>query len=446
MVLRQGLLRFAGALVLGAAMASASPGCAPAQVLGGRVTGGLSDVGRAVGDTAGALADTAGALVDQAAGRDLPSLDPQSLLEARTGRLAGFVQRNHRLIEADRQGDPVVRGEVLAIAPAAQALAAAQAAGFTVLRTTTLGDLGLEVEVLGAPPHTSAQDALEQLRRLDPAGAYDLNPIYFPSGLAPAGAAASSGSAIDRDAVGVRIGLIDTGAPSGLPVFKGVRIESRGFAPGAPAPAAHGAATASLLAGRLGRFRGSAPGAALYVADIYGTTAAGGSAESLAEGLAWMGQVRAPVVNISLVGPPNALVAAAVRALTARGVILVAAVGNDGPAAPPAFPASYPGVIAVTAVDAHDRVLPEAGRALHVDFAAPGADIRAAALNGGLEPVRGTSFAAPIVAGDLARMMPAPNPAAATLAVAALADQAKPAGALAGHGVVGDDIRLADGR
>jgi len=47
-------------------------------------------------------------------------------------------------------------------------------------------------------------------------------------------------------------------------------------------------------------------------------------------------------------------------------------------------------------------VLAEAGRASHLDYAAPGADMAAASPNGGLAPVRGTSFAVPFVAGRLA--------------------------------------------
>ena len=141
------------------------------------------------------------------------------------------------------------------------------------------------------------------------------------------------------------------------------------------------------------------------------------------------------------------LVAAAVRAVSARGARIVAAVGNDGPAAPPAYPASYPDVIAVTAVDARDRVLPEAGRAAHVDYAAPGAEMSAAAPAGGLTAVRGTSFAAPIVAGRLARLLHDPDPSAAARALAALDRQTKPArGDGAGHGVIGDDVRLAPAR
>lgn len=82
-----------------------------------------------------------------------------------------------------------------------------------------------------------------------------------------------------------------------------------------------------------------------------------------------------------------------------RGVILVAAVGNDGPAAPPLYPAAYPQVVGVTAVNAQGRVLPEAGRGDQVDYAAPGADMAAAGRAGSFVSVRGTSFAAPLVAG-----------------------------------------------
>src|SRR5256885_5630000 len=46
----------------------------------------------------------------------------------------------------------------------------------------------------------------------------------------------------------------------------------------------------------------------------------------------------------------------------ARGHLVVAAVGNDGPAAPPLYPAAWPGVVGVTAVDARQQVLGEALR------------------------------------------------------------------------------------
>ena len=146
-------------------------------------------------------------------------------------------------------------------------------------------------------------------------------------------------------------------------------------------------------------------------------------------------------------GPPNRLLELAVRRAAAKGMLLVAAVGNDGPAAAPLYPAAYPDVIGVTAVDAAGQVLPEAGRGPHVAFAAPGADIAAAGFApGGYARARGTSFAAPLVAGLLAAALHEPDAAAAGLAVAALARSAQDRGApgrdpVYGHGLVGIELR-----
>ena len=115
--------------------------------------------------------------------------------------------------------------------------------------------------------------------------------------------------------------------------------------------------------------------------------------------------------------------------------MVVAAVGNDGPAAPPAYPASYPSVVAVTGVDGRGRLLPEAGRARHVDFAAPGADMNAARSDGGKGRVRGTSFAAPLVAGRLF----------ANGSLNGLVTEAKPgSGKAFGHGIVCGNCRNID--
>jgi subtilisin family serine protease len=105
---------------------------------------------------------------------------------------------------------------------------------------------------------------------------------------------------------------------------------------------------------------------------------------------------------MSIVGPDNPLLARAISAARGRGVVIVAAVGNDGPAAPPAFPASYPGVVAVTGVDGRNRALIEAGRALNLDYAAPGADITGSNARGRAVKLRGTSFAAPLAAARIA--------------------------------------------
>jgi len=97
-------------------------------------------------------------------------------------------------------------------------------------------------------------------------------------------------------------------------------------------------------------------------------------------------------------------------------------------------------------VDARRLVLPEAGRGGHVDFAAPGSDMAAAGLGGGFVAVRGTSFAAPVAAGRLARRLIQPDREAAARAIDAVAREAIDLGApgpdpIYGRGLVGAEVR-----
>ncbi|MBW8815991.1 MAG: S8 family serine peptidase [Caulobacterales bacterium] len=331
-------------------------------------------------------------------------------------------------VEPDAAGHPALRGEILGLDVSPAALAQARAAGFAVRAQETVAGLDLATVTLATPRGMAAAEALRRLRALDPAGRYDLDHIYFESGVAAAGRPAV-GSANPRPAKGLRIGLVDGAAPAAIPALQHARLVQQAFAPGGLKATAHGAAVASLLVGEGPGFRGAAPGATLYVADVYGTTPAGGSALAVVRALGWLVQARVPVVNVSLVGPPNAVLGAAVAATLARGHLIVAAVGNEGPAAPPLYPAAYPGVVAVTGVDARRRVLPEAGRGAQVAFAAPGADMLASGLDGAMAEVRGTSFAAPLVAGRLAALLPEADPGRARQAVEALARQAVDLGA-----------------
>ena len=178
-----------------------------------------------------------------------------------------------------------------------------------------------------------------------------------------------------------RVGLIDSGVDGSHPVFREALIHPWGCG-GRVLPSAHGTAVASLLVGQSTRFHGVLDKAELYAADVYCNAPTGGAVDALAAAFAWLAQQRVAVINVSLVGPDNAALAQIVRALTSRGYLLVAAVGNDGPAAPPLYPASYPHVVGVTAVDAHRRVLIEAARGNQVMFAARGADMSAADIGG----------------------------------------------------------------
>lgn len=314
-------------------------------------------------------------------------------------RINGLIRRSRGALVADPLGWPAIAGEIVVIDLGTDARDRALAAGFTVIREDALPALGLTSTVLAPPRRLDLERAVERLRDLAPEADVTFNHVHAPAGFLSVEGGAPVASV--SQAAGARLGLIDTGIDVTHPAFAASGVSQRGFA-GVPRVGLHGTAVASLMVGRSGTFAGGAPGASLLVADVYGGQATGGSSTSLANALAWMVEQHVTVVNISLVGPRNALVERAVAGARERGVILVAAVGNDGPAALPLFPASYDGVVGVTAVSVADRVLPEAGRGAQVDFAAPGADMAAAGAAGSWTSVRGSSFAAPIVAGLVA--------------------------------------------
>lgn len=352
-----------------------------------------------------------------------------TLLDLRRLRLQELIRGNRNQLESDGNGQPVRRGVLVAIEPDPLSLQLAARAGFRVIADETDPIIGLRSVQLAVPRGMSARDGLKRLRSAAPQIQADYDHVFEPAGggLMPLNAALASVSG----AGGVRVvGMIDGGVAS-HPSLAGASIEQNGFS-GSPQPTGHGTAVASLLVGSQGPFRGAAVGATLYVADVYGGNRAAGSATAIVKALGWLAGHRAQVINISLVGPPNKLVERAVQLVQRRGIQLVAAVGNDGPSAPPQYPASYAGVMAVTAVDGRGKALVEAGKATHLDFAAPGADMAAAVPGKGYSRVRGTSFAAPLAA---ARLMLAGSPAR-------LAAEARPGKGRVGRGIVCGDCRI----
>jgi Subtilase family len=346
------------------------------------------------------------------------SLNTDQLTDLRQIQIKQLIRANRRTVDTDPNGAPVVRGEILALSLSDQALALAQAHGFVIDRQQSVAGTDIRVVVLKIPGSLSARKALQQLRDADPNGVYDYNHIYGGGGLLPDQGPPTQTETmplIDQAPSQLRAGLLDTGIDAAHPVFRNSRVHTWGCND-KQIPAAHGTAVASLLIAH--------GDAELYAADVYCGVPTGGAVDSIVAALGWMVQERVAVINVSLVGPKNTLLEQVVGAVIARGHVIVAAVGNDGPAAPPLYPAAYPGVVGVTAVDAHRHVLIEAERGPQVMFAALGADLKAATLDHAFSQVRGTSFAAPTVAALLAAALPAPDPDAARAAIAALAKQA----------------------
>lgn len=164
---------------------------------------------------------------------------------------------------------------------------------------------------------------------------------------------------------------------------------------------AHGTSIAGVIAAR-GTLTGIAPKVRLIGIRAFVTDAQGSARSTtwrIAASLDAAWQAEARVVNMSFAGPQDPLVGGAVAGAGRRGMIGVAAAGNDGPGARPLYPAAYPGVIAVTAVDKNDGVYDHANQGEYIALAAPGVDILAPVPGNGYNVTSGTSLAAAHVSG-----------------------------------------------
>jgi hypothetical protein len=362
-------------------------------------------------------------------------------------RAQQLLQRYPGQVERDPRGAPVIRAVILALAPDEQALQQALARGFQIQSDQTPQPLGERVVTLLVPPGLGTPRALRQLRAADPRGSYDFDHLFTSTQTAAAHDGRDAPAPQEfPDPVEIRVGLVDGGVDAEHSAFATRRPVLEGC-DGKPVASEHGTAVASLFVGRAPEFHGAAPGAQLVAVDVYcGTAAPGGRVRDIVLALADLMAANVRVINMSVVGPDNTVLAAVVRKVLAQSIVIVAASGNDGPNAAPLYPAAYPGVVAVTAVDAHEKILLEASGGEHVRFAAPGADMLAASLGDKYAPVRGTSYAAPLVAGLIARLLAREDAVAVEQVVQQLAaTAAKPGNAARdrryGYGLVGMELR-----
>lgn len=226
-----------------------------------------------------------------------------------------------------------------------------------------------------------------------------------------------------RDLAGGRasplISVIDTGIDEGHPDLAGnVRDRFDALGDGQWDAGPHGTGIAGII-GAHGQLQGILPGARLLSVRAFAAlegAAAETTSETLRRGLDWSAEQGADIVNMSLAGPEDPIVDAAVSAAIAEGIIVVAAAGNEGPGAPPAHPAAVKGVVAVTATDDKDGRFSGANEGSYISVSAPGVDILSAIPGGDYNLVTGTSQAAAHATGVIALMRalsPGLQPAAA---------------------------------
>lgn len=184
---------------------------------------------------------------------------------------------------------------------------------------------------------------------------------------------------------GVVVAVVDTGVRRDHPDLAGQVLAGRDFvAPGTPATDqnGHGTHVAGIIAARAGNGRGVAGLAkSSRILPVRVLDAAGsGDTAAVARGIVWAVKHGADVVNLSL-GTTRSDTATreAVAYAVSRNVVVVAAAGNDGCAflfgSPTTYPASYPDVIGVAAVDRNGATASYSSCGSWVDVAAPGSDI-----------------------------------------------------------------------
>ena len=308
----------------------------------------------------------------------------------------------------DVEGFPARSNEVLAFDLTDDDLAIARDLGFEVIERRALTALGGSIDRLRTPSAYSLSGAVDALKDSLPASPFDFNHIYLlPDQPIHADAGSITPIGQPRSGAGVRVGVIDTLVDTAHPSLRGQNVTVQDFAGRGGRDLAHGTAVTSILVGSDSQagYSGLLPGAEIFAANVFTVSRDGRPATdtmAMVEALDWLTSQPVGVISISVAGPDSAVFAEAVSRAQSRGQIVVAAVGNDGPAAPPLFPATYDGVVGVTAIDLNRRVFRRAGRGEHVDFSAPGVRVRTANGSGGYSVVSGTSFATPVIAALIA--------------------------------------------
>ena len=291
---------------------------------------------------------------------------------------------------------------VLTAPPQDPVIAQAAALGYVATAVHPLPELADVLIVLRIPSGRTIPEAIEEIESAAPgvtAGAHhryrlqtDGNDRFYANALI--------GWPSDGCSAMLSVGMIDGGVPPTHPGLADGRIVQQQFFDGDAAPANdHGALMADLLIGP-----GRLTGVTLYSANVIDPTLDDGDTTgvvSILRALDWLRAQGVDVVNVSLAGPRNKLLDRGLGHAAADETILVAAAGNDGPSAPPLYPAAFPFVLAVTAVDRDLDVYSRAVRGEHIDLAAPGVDILLDGA-GGLQIVSGTSAATPFVTAAIA--------------------------------------------
>lgn len=271
---------------------------------------------------------------------------------------------------------------------------------------TSLPQLGFVLTIFRLPADVPVMDAVAQLKEAFPGFLVSANTRYTPysSDVNKKNYAKSLvywEGLNTQCAKNFKIGLLDGEIDKGNPQLTQANIQASSVLPAgiSKKKSDHATAIANLL---VGREQGLLPDAELVAVNVFrnndgkpDTTTAW-----ILKAINSLLEKNVTLINMSFGGSRDAVLEYVVKTLYEKQVFITAAAGNNGPNGQPVYPAAYPEVIAVTAVDARRKIYRKANRGGYIDIAAPGVDVWSASLAKG-QYYSGTSYAVPFVTATL---------------------------------------------
>ncbi len=321
--------------------------------------------------------------------------------DKKSDKLVARLQKNYGLtfVKVDGRFRLVSFREIIGVNLTDDDRIAAAKTGFRRYRLTNLPATALQLDLLQVPENMPMQEVAARLTAAGATGLFTYNAVYMPAG--------STQDEFDEpnadvtklvEGVSFSIGMIDTAIHHKHKSLRAASITQKNFGRSEElTPRNHGTAIASIITGK--------GNPTIYAADVFSGPILFSDVESIVRAMDWVAGKGVGVINMSLAGPENPLLAEAVKRLSDIGHIVVAAVGNNGKQGEPLYPASYDNVVGVTAVDTKSRIFKAAYQGRSVDYAALGVKVRAAAIRGS-KKYSGTSFASPVIASFIALRYP----------------------------------------
>src|SRR4051794_9537016 len=236
---------------------------------------------------------------------------------------------------------------------------------------------------------------------------------------------------------GVIVAVVDSGVEGNHQDLAGSVLAGKDFvSPGGDGridPDGHGTFVAGIIAAHVNNGRGidgAAPGVKILPVRVLNAQG-GGLASDVANGIIWAADHGARVINVSLGGGKSPGIQQAMQYANSKGVVVVAAGGNNGDVDnAPMYPAAYPEAIAVAAVDSNLSHPSFGNTGSYLDVSAPGVGIVSA---WGSSPTAyagatGTSMATPYAAAEAALIIAANRSVSAARVAQIMENTATPLG------------------